>query len=143
MTLGNTAQLPAGTAYSIVINGMSIDASQISNYLTFRVMDPTNAYAIEERTRILMTSVAQDFPIEITQFNFDKSNPVVPSVLYLNFTLPRMLNSDEAFALVLNPDFVTLNNIPSKINIRLLMADGITVVPTTWILKSISSQIIF
>lgn len=143
ITLANTAQLPASTPYSIVINGMSIDATQISNYLTFKVMDPTNAYTIEEKTKILMTSVAQDFPIEVTQFSFAKTNPVVPSSLFLNFTLPRTLNADEAFALVLNKDFITPNSIPSKMNIRLLMADGLTLVPTTWVLKSINSQIIF
>jgi len=143
ITLANTEQLPFNTQYSIVINGMSIDATQISNYITFQVMDPTNAYAIEQKTRILLTSVAQDFPIEITQFSFEKTNPVVPSSLFVNFTLPRPLNADEAFALVLNKDFITPNNIPSKINIRLMMADGVTLVPTTWVLKSINSQVIF
>jgi hypothetical protein len=143
ITLANTAQLPFNTAYSIVINGMSIDATQISNYITFQVKDPTNSYAIEQKTKILTTSVAQDFPIEITQFNFAKTNPVVPSTLYVNFTLPRTLNADEAFALVLNKDFITPNSIPSKMNIRLLMADGVTLVPTTWVLKSINSQIVF
>ena len=89
-------------------------------------MDPTNSYAIEQKTRILLTSVAHDFAIYITQVNFDKNNPIVPSSLFLNFTLPRSLNADEAFALVLSKDFMNLNNIPSKMRIRVMQADGIT-----------------
>jgi hypothetical protein len=143
ITLGNTARLPAGTAYSVVVNGMSIDASQISNYLTFQVMDPTGSYPIEQKTRILLTSVAQDFPIYITQVNFGKNNPIVPSSLFLNFTLPRPLNADEAFALVLSKDFNTLNNVPAKMKLRLMQADGVTQIMATWVLKSINSQIIF
>ena len=143
ITLGNTARLPALSSYSITVNGISIDSTQMSNYITLDFKDPTNAYAIEKRTRILLTSVAHDFAIFITQFNFAKNNPIVPSSLFLNFTLPRSLNADEAFALVLSKDFITLNNIPSKIRIRLMQADGITEIPTTWVMKSINSQIIF
>lgn len=43
---------------------------------------------------ILIPSVTQNFPIEITQVNFAINNPVVTSSLFLNFTLPRPLNSD-------------------------------------------------
>lgn len=92
--LGNTARLPSLTAYSIIINGISIDASQISTYMTFQFMDPTGSYAVEQKTKILMTSVAQNFPIEITQVNFAINNPVVFSSVFLNFTLPRALNND-------------------------------------------------
>ena len=70
ITLGNTARLPGDTSYSIVLNGISITASQISNYITLQFKDPTNAYVIEERTRILITSVANDFPIQVTQVRF-------------------------------------------------------------------------
>ena len=63
ITLANTARLPAETSYSLIVNGISINANDISNYITLKFMDPTNAYAIEERTRILLTSVAHDFPI--------------------------------------------------------------------------------
>jgi hypothetical protein len=90
-----------------------------------------------------MTSVAQNFPIYISQVNFKYNNPVVLSELYMNFTLPRALNQDEAFALVLNKDFITLNNVPSKITIRLMQSDGVTEIVTSWVMKPINSQIIF
>ena len=48
------------------------------------------------------------------------------SSLFINFTLPRNLNNDESFALVMGTDFTNLNNLPSKIRIRLMQADGIT-----------------
>lgn len=90
-----------------------------------------------------MTSVTQNFPIYISQVNFKYNNPVVLSELYMNFTLPRALNQDEAFALVLNKDFITLNNVPSKITIRLMQSDGVTEIVTSWVMKPINSQIIF
>ena len=46
ITLGNTARLPALTSYSITVNGISIDSTQMSNYITLDFKDPTNAYAI-------------------------------------------------------------------------------------------------
>ena len=54
------------------------------------------------------------------------NNPVVTSELYINFTLPRPLNADESFSLVMSKDFTNLNNLPSKIRIRLMQSDGLT-----------------
>ena len=90
-----------------------------------------------------MTSVTQNFPIYITQVNFAINNPVVYSSLFMNFTLPRPLNTDQSFALVMSKDFVTLNSITCKMNIRLLQSDGLTQIPTQWVLKYINAQIIF
>lgn len=44
---------------------------------------------------------------------------------------------------MLSKDFITLNNVQSKIRIRLMQADGITEIAATWVMKSINSQIIF
>jgi len=106
-------------------------------------MDPTGSYIVEQKTVLLMTSVAQDFPIYITEVDFTFNNPVVSSTLILKFTLPRNLYNDESFALVMSKDFTNLNSIPCKIRIRLLQADGITVIPVQWILKYANSLIIF
>lgn len=43
----------------------------------------------------------------------------------------------------MSKDFTNLNNIPCKMRIRLMQADGTTEIPTQWILKYINSQIIF
>lgn len=43
----------------------------------------------------------------------------------------------------MSKDFVTLNSITCKMNIRLLQSDGLTEIPTQWVLKYINSQIIF
>lgn len=40
-------------------------------------------------------------------------------------------------------DFSNLNNAACKLSIRLMQSDGVTVIPATWILKTINSQIIF
>lgn len=143
VSLGNAARLPASTTYALTVNGMSIDSGERSNYVKLQVMDPTGSYSIEEKTVILITSVVQNFPIEITQVNFKYNNPVIFSELSLNFTLPRALNQDEAFALVLNKDFITLNKVPSKIRIRLMQSGGLTEIVTSWVMKPINSQIIF
>jgi hypothetical protein len=143
ISLATTARLPGLNSYSLVINGISIDASQIENYVQLQVMDPSGSYAIEQKSVILIPSVTQNFPIYITEVDFTINNPVVPSSLFLNFTLPRPLNSDESFALIMSKDFTNLNNVPCKMRIRLMQADGITEIPTQWILKYINSQIIF
>jgi hypothetical protein len=45
--LNNAARLPSLQNYELKVNGISIDASQISNYITFKIMDPTGSYSIE------------------------------------------------------------------------------------------------
>ena len=45
--------------------------------------------------------------------------------------------------MVLSNDFLSLNNKPSKLKIRLMQAGGLIEVPTTWVMKTINSQIIF
>jgi hypothetical protein len=143
LKLANTARLPALSSYSVVVNGMSIDSKAVLNYVQLQVMDPTGSYAIEQKTVQLMTSVEQNFPIYITQVSIAFNNPVVTSSLFVNFTLPRSLNNDESFALTMSKDFTNLNSIPCKIKIRLMQSDGLTEIPTQWILKFINSQIIF
>jgi hypothetical protein len=44
--LATASRLAGLTSYSLVINGISIDASQISNYVQLQVMDPSGSYAI-------------------------------------------------------------------------------------------------
>lgn len=44
--LATTARLPALNSYSLIINGITIDATQISNYVQLQVMDPSGSYAI-------------------------------------------------------------------------------------------------
>lgn len=92
--LANTVRLPGLNSYSLVVNGISIDSAQIQNYIQLLLMDPTGSYAIEQKSVILIPSVTQDFPIYINQINFAINNPVVTSSLFMNFTLPRPLNSD-------------------------------------------------
>ncbi len=94
INLANSARLPALTSYSLIINGISIDSSQIQNYVQLLVMDPSGSYAIEQKSVILIPSVTQNFPIYINQINFAINNPVVTNSIFMNFTLPRPLNSD-------------------------------------------------
>jgi len=47
ISLANTARLPALTSYSLIVNGISIVAASISNYIRLQVMDPTGSYSIE------------------------------------------------------------------------------------------------
>ena len=68
---------------------------------------------------------------------------LVEQLLFLNFTLPRPLNTDESFAIVMSTDFTNLNSISCNLRIRLMQADGVTQIPAHWILKTINSLIIF
>jgi hypothetical protein len=89
VTLANSARLPGLTSYSLIINGISISSTAL-----WQVMDPTGSYVVEQKSVILITSVAQDFPIYITEVDFTFNNPVVSSSLILKFTLPRNLYPD-------------------------------------------------
>lgn len=66
-----------------------------------------------------MTTVSTYFPIYIDQVTYLKNNPIVVSAFFIYFTLPRTLNQDEVFALVMSNDLSNLNTIPSKMKIRL------------------------
>jgi hypothetical protein len=46
LTLGTTARLAALTSYTLTLNGISIDSSQISQYILLQIMDPTGSYSI-------------------------------------------------------------------------------------------------
>ncbi len=66
-----------------------------------------------------MTSVSSYFPVYIEQMTYLKNNPIVVSGFSIIFTLPRQLNKDEVFTIVMSNDLSNLNNVPSKLKIRL------------------------
>lgn len=60
----------------------------------------------------------------------------------IKFQLPRQLNDDEVFALVMSKDLSNLNTIYSKLNVMLY--DGAEVqVPIVWSLNLRNYQILF
>lgn len=99
--------------------GMSVIDDTIIHYAAMSIRDTSGGYIIESGTRILMTSVSSYFPIYIEQMTYFKNNPIVVSGFNIIFTLPRQLNKDEVFAIVMGNDLSNLNNIPSKLKIRL------------------------
>jgi len=46
ISLGNNARLPGLNNYTLTINGISIDKTAKSNYISFTIMDPSGSYAI-------------------------------------------------------------------------------------------------
>ena len=46
VTLNTTSTLPSSTFYSLLVNGISIDSTEISNYFQLQVMDATGSYPI-------------------------------------------------------------------------------------------------
>lgn len=60
----------------------------------------------------------------------------------IKFQLPRQLNDDEVFALVMSKDLSNLNTIYSKLNV--ILYDGAEVqVPIVWSLNLRNYQILF
>lgn len=119
VTLKNTQRLIDSTEYTLKIYGMSITDSTINHYADMSIRDSSGGYVIESGTRILMTSVSSYFPIYIEQMTYLKNNPIVVSGFNIIFTLPRQLNKDEVFAIVMGNDLSNLNSVPSKLKIRL------------------------
>ena len=60
----------------------------------------------------------------------------------IKFELPRQLNEDESFAIVMSKDLSNLNTIPSKMSIYLYDSSN-TLIPTVWELNLKNYQIIF
>lgn len=104
--------------------------------------DPTSSYVIETGTRILITSVSQFDPIYINEVKYSKNNPIVYSSFRIKFQLPRQLNADEVFVIVMSKDLSNLNTIYSKLNIILYDSTN-TVIPATWYLNLKNYQIVF
>lgn len=48
-----------------------------------------------------------------------KNNPIVVSGFNIIFSLPRKINQDEVFAIVMSNDLSNLNSVPCKLKIRL------------------------
>lgn len=73
-----------------------------------------------------------------------KNNPIVVSGFKIIFTLPRQLNKDEAFAIVMGNDLSNLNFVTSRIKIRLYYHTNNTEIPNVrWFLNTKNYQIIF
>ena len=96
---------------------MSILENTIVHYIVAELRDPTSSYVIETGTRILLTSVADFRPVYITEISYSKNNPIVYSSFSIKFELPRQLNDDETFAVVMSKDLSNLNTLSSKLNV--------------------------
>ena len=123
---------------------MAILDSTIIHYADTSIRDTSGGYVIESGTRILMTSVSSYFPIYIEQMTYLKNHPIVVSGFNIIFTLPRQLNKDEIFAIVMGNDLSNLNSVPSKLKIRLYYQANSTEIPNVrWFLNTKNYQIIF
>lgn len=142
LTMQNTQRLPALNSYRVIVYGISIISTTIIQNIKVSIMDPTNSYVIETGVRILLTSVDSFNPIYISEVKYSKNNPIVYSSFYISFQLPRQLNSDEVFAIVMSKDLSNLNTISSKLNVVLRDSTG-TVIPCVWSLNLRNYQILF
>ena len=141
--MGNENRLSnADITYSLKIYGISILSDTIIHYINAELRDPSGSYAIETGNRILITKVSQEFPVFITEVSYSKNNPIVVSSFTIKFELPRQLNEDESFAIVMSKDLSNLNTIPSKLSLFLYDSSD-TIIPTVWSLNLKNYQIIF
>ena len=126
LTINNAeGRLDEHRLYSVKIYGVSILTETIMHWVEVELRDPANSYVIEWGKRILLTSVADFQPVYITEVSYSKNNPIVASSFQVKFTLPRQLNSDESFAIVMSKDLANLNTLEAKLNIKLLDGAGV------------------
>ena len=138
----NSERLLAGGNYQITIQGVSILSNTIIHYIVAELRDPTSSYVIETASRILITSVEEFSPVYINEVKYSKNNPIVYSSFTIKFQLPRQLNADEVFAVVMSKDLSNLNTISSKLNVFLYDSNDV-LIPTTWTLNLKNYQILF
>ena len=56
-----------------------------------------------------MTTVPNPLSVIISQIHYKFNNPAVPSALFIIFTLPRKMQIDERFAVILGKDLTNTN----------------------------------
>jgi hypothetical protein len=111
-------------AYQLVVYGISILGSSISQSITLTLRDNSGSYIIETGTRLLTTTVANPLNIAINQITYQYNNPIVKSSIFVIFTLPRNLYLDETLVIIMGKDLSDSNTIVQKLNIVLFDSSG-------------------
>ncbi len=97
ITLANSADLPSGTQYTLVIHGVSFTSS--FPQMTLQIADSSGTYVLETGQRILPTQPAKTTFIAINSLTLSADNPLALTSLRVNFTTPRLLLDDEQLVL--------------------------------------------
>lgn len=80
--------------YNLLVYGVGILSSSISQSITLTLRDYSGSYIIETGTRLLTTTVANPLSISISQITYQFNNPIVKSSMFIAFQLPRRLYED-------------------------------------------------
>jgi hypothetical protein len=91
--LGSFNFFPAGN-FTLVVYGMGISNTSLSQSMTLYLYDAAIQYVIETGVRILMTTIASLNYISLTQILYSYSNPLSYNTMSIQFYLPRMLYKD-------------------------------------------------
>jgi hypothetical protein len=95
--------------FTLVVYGVGISNSSLSQSMTLYLYDPAVQYVIETGYRILMTTIASLNYISLTQILYSYNNPLSYNTMSIQFYLPRMLYNDEEFAFVIGQDLSDVN----------------------------------
>lgn len=88
---------------------MSIEAEEISQSITLYLQDSTGKYVIEKGTRILTTTVALPFNIEIDEIVYSYLSPLSANKISISFYLPRGIYDDERLGFIMGKDLSDVN----------------------------------
>jgi hypothetical protein len=117
-------QYSAGN-YTVVIYGVGINASSISQDLTLYLYDSAIKYVIETGTRIITTTVAITKQIEINELVYSYLSPLSYNKFSLKFYLPRSIYQDEELAFLIGKDLSDVNTEINRLNIVITRQDGL------------------
>ena len=113
--------------FTVEVSGVSIDASEISQSMTIYLQDSTGLYTVETGTRILTTTVAYPYTIEIHEITYSYNSPLSSNTLSIKFYLPREIYSDERLGFVMGKDLSDVNLEIERLRIELTRDDGVVI----------------
>lgn len=132
---------PAGT-FTLVVYGMGISSSALSQSVSLYLYDPGLQFVIETGVRILTTTIAGLSYISLTEIMYAYLNPLSYNSMTIVFYLPRPLYTDEQFAFVIGQDLSDMNTEVLRLNIKVTRQDG-TVLYPLYYLDSVNYLIVF
>lgn len=101
----------------------------MSQSVTLNLYDSSISYIIETGVRILTTTIASLYYINLNEIMYSYLSPLSYTTMQIKFYLPRMLYQDEQFAFVIGSDLSGVNTEPARLSIVITRSDGVQLYP--------------
>lgn len=115
--------------FMLVVYGIGLTQGSLSQSITLNLYDSSISYVIETGVRILTTTIASLYYINLNEIMYSYLNPLSYTTMQIMFYLPRMLYQDEQFAFVIGSDLSGVNTEQARLSIVITRFDGVQLYP--------------